>query len=139
MRAIGLDGKEYKWNITNYVPDKDCDRPRSQYHIKARSLLREIFPRDMILEEVSLPGSKTNFRRSTLYADFYLPNRNLMVEVHGEQHYTFNNFYHKNKMEFFKSQQRDRDKIEWCQLNDLKLVSLKHSDDIETWRKLINE
>ena len=139
MRAIGLDGKEYKWNITNYVPDKHSERPRSQYHIKARTLLREIFPRDRLLEEVSLPGSKTTFRKSVLYADFYIPNRNLIIEVHGEQHYAFNSFYHKNKIDFFKSQQRDRDKAEWCQLNDLRLVALKYSDSAETWRKLINE
>ena len=67
-----------------------------------------------ILEEVTLPGTKTSSRRTLLYADLYIPNRDLIVEVHGEQHFKFNSFFHKDKMAFFKAQARDKDKRAWC-------------------------
>ena len=97
MKAIGLDGKERSWNLSKYRNNKNSSRPRSQYHIKTRNLLRKIYPRDKILEEVSLPGSSTETRKSTLFADFFIPNRSLIVEVHGQQHYQYNAFYHKKK------------------------------------------
>ena len=137
MKAIGLDGKERSWNLSKYRNNKNSSRPRSQYHIKSRNLLRKIYPRDKILEEVSLPGSNTETRKSTLFADFFIPNRSLMVEVHGQQHYEYNAFYHKKKINFYKAQARDRDKLEWCCLNDIRIVVLKYSDDLKEWERQI--
>ena len=138
MKAIGLDGKERSWNLSKYRNNKNSSRPRSQYHVKARKLLRKIYTRDKILEEVSLPGSNTETRKSTLFADFFIPNRSLMVEVHGQQHYEYNAFYHKKKkINFYKAQARDRDKLEWCCLNDIRIVVLKYSDDLKEWERQV--
>ena len=137
MKAIGLDGKERSWNISKYINNKNSSRPRSQYHIKARNLLRKIYPRDKILEEVSLPGSKTSRRKSILRADLFIPNRSLIVEVHGEQHFKYNSHFFKDKMSFYKAQARDRDKSEWCVLNNIKLIELKYNEDIYEWRRKI--
>ena len=137
MKIIGLDGKERSWNLSKYKNSKNSSSPRSQYHIKARKLLRDIFPRDKILEEVSLPGSNTDTRKSILFADFFIPNRSLMVEVHGQQHYEYTSFYHKKKINFYKAQARDRDKLEWCCLNDIRVVVLKYSDGLEEWERQV--
>jgi len=96
--------------------------------------LKEIFPYDRILEEVTLPGTKTGSRRSLLYADLYVPNRSLIVEVHGEQHFKFNSFFHKDKMAFFKAQARDKDKRAWCDLNDMTLIELNYNESEDEWR-----
>ena len=138
MKAIGLDGKERSWNLSKHRNNKNSSRPRSQYHIRARNLLRKIYPRDKILEEVSLPGSNTETRKSTLFADFFIPNRSLIVEVHGQQHYEYNAFYHnKKKINFYKAQARDRDKLEWCCLNNIRVAVLKYSDDLEEWERQV--
>jgi hypothetical protein len=137
VKIIGLDGKERSWNLSKYKNSKNSSRPRSQYHIKARKLLRDIFPRDKILEEVSLPGSNTDTRKSTLFVDFFIPNRSLIVEVHGQQHYEYVAFYHKKKINFYKAQARDRDKLEWSCVNDIRVVVLKYSDDLEKWERQI--
>ena len=137
MKVTGLDGKERSWNLSKYRNVKNSSRPRSQYHIKARKLLRKLYPRDKILEEVSLPGSGTDTRKSTLYADFFIPNRSLMVEVHGHQHYEYVAFYHKKKINFYKAQARDRDKLEWCCVNDIRIVVLKYSDNLEEWERQV--
>lgn len=134
MKIIGLDGKEYSWIPSNNIVDTE---KRSSLHNKARELLKEKYPNDRVLEELILPGTKTNNRKSTLKADFFIPVRSLIVEVHGEQHTTFNNFFFKNKIEFYKAQARDRDKKSWCELNNFRLIELFHNESIEDWREKI--
>lgn len=136
MKIVGLDGREHAWSFS-----KDSKRHRSRKasapHKLARLTLRDLFPRSIILEEVSLPGTRTVTRYSILYADFFIPDRLLVVEVHGEQHYTYNDFYHKNKREFYKAKARDRDKIEWCQINNIDIAVLDSRENKDDWRKSI--
>lgn len=135
MKIIGLDGKEYSWIPSNNT----IDTKRSSLHEKALELLKSKFPFNNILEEVTLVGSKTRFRNSMLKADFFIPAKKLIVEVHGEQHFKYNSFFFDNKMEFFKAQVRDRDKIEWCRLNNFNIIELIYSESIEEWKKKIQE
>lgn len=135
MKVVGFNGKEYNWNLSKYSTTKDKERSkRSQYHLRARSVLSEIFHSYIILEEVKLPGSVATHKKSVLYFDFYVPNIKLAVEVHGQQHYQFSQFFHKNKLDFIKAQNRDDDKKEWCDLNNIVLVVLKYSETDDEWR-----
>ncbi len=134
MNIMGLDGRSYSWNPS--ASQSESTR-RSSLHNKAKILLDEIFTHDRILEEVSLPGSKNMHRKSVLRADFFIPNRNIMVEVHGEQHHKFNKFFFSNKLSFYKAQARDRDKKEWCDINSIKLIEFNYNEDIDEWRRKI--
>jgi len=134
MHVIGLDNKHYVWNPAKKQA-KVKDKNKSSLHKKAKRLLKEAYPFDRILEEVSLPGTKTTRRRSSLTADFFIPNRTLIIEVHGEQHYTYNSFFFKNSMEFYKAQARDRDKIRWCEINDIGFIELSFNESEDEWRK----
>lgn len=138
MKVKGINGKEYVWNLTSYDVFNDDSRKRSKYHIRARKLLKEIFNSYRILEEVKLPGSTSLHRKSVLYLDFYIPTISLAIEVHGQQHYEYSPFFHKSKADFLKSKARDEDKIEWCDLNDIQLITLKYSESDDEWRKRIN-
>lgn len=135
MLVKGFDGKEYDWKPRSADVE---DRYRSQLHIKIRNLLREMFPFDIIIEETLLPGSNRFLKKKELTADFYLPTRSLIIEAHGEQHYSYNSFFFKNKYEFAKAQRRDLDKKDWCKMNNITLIELKHSDDLDTWRNQID-
>jgi hypothetical protein len=128
MKVKGLDGREYPWPPKGHTVDFDDRRKRSQFHLNCRALLREMYPTDIILEEVPLPGS------NRLSADFYLPWRNAVIEVHGEQHYKFNSFFHGSKMAFFEARQRDLKKIEWCNENNIEVIELPYNETIEQWR-----
>ena len=131
IKIIGLDGKEYKWHIGQY----NRQRPVvSSGHGRARELLKEIFPTEIILEELTLPGTG----RSPLYADFYLNGPKLMVEVHGKQHFEYNQHYHGSIAGFMKSKARDNKKFEWCEINGIDLVILKDTDTDDRWREQIN-
>lgn len=134
MKIQGLDGKEYSWIPSNNIVETE---KRSGLHNKARQLLKEKYPNDRILEELVLPGTKTSNRKSTLKADFFIPTRSLIVEVHGSQHTEFNNFFFKDKMEFYKAQARDRDKKTWCELNEFALIELFHNESIDEWKEKI--
>lgn len=137
MKVKGINGKEYIWNLTKYDIFYDDARKRSKYHIRARNLLREIFHSYRILEEVKLPGSTALNRKSVLYLDFYIPSIKMAIEVHGEQHYEYCPFFHKSKADFLKAKARDEDKIEWCELNDIQIVTLKFSESDHEWRERI--
>tara|TARA_R110000824_G_scaffold253325_1_gene442223 strand:+ start:1964 stop:2284 length:321 start_codon:yes stop_codon:yes gene_type:complete len=105
--------------------------------MKAKKLLDKIFPYDRILEEVSLAGTRTNRRRGTLRADFFIPNRRMLVEVHGEQHFKFNTFFFKDKLSFYKAKARDSEKREWCDINDIQLIEFNYNEDVDEWRRKI--
>ena len=137
MKVTGINGREYAWNLTSYTVDANDKRKRSKYHIRARNILKQIFHSYRILEEVKLPGSTESHRKGVLYLDFYIPQIMLAVEVHGQQHYEYTPFFHKNKAEFALAQSKDDDKIKWCELNKIDIIVLKHSDTDEQWRDQI--
>lgn len=137
MKVIGINGREYAWNLTSYTVDANDKRKRSKYHIRARNILKQIFHSYRILEEVKLPGSTESHRKGVLYLDFYIPQIMMAIEVHGQQHYEYTPFFHKNKADFAIAQSKDDDKIRWCELNKIDLVVLKYSDTDETWRDQI--
>ena len=60
------------------------------------------------------------------------------IEVHGEQHYKFINFYHYNMQGFIKGQLRDKTKANWCQMNNVKLIVLPHWETDDEWRYRLN-
>lgn len=131
MKIKGLDGKKYSWSFYGQMPDISDERKRSSLHIRARNLLKSLYPVDRILEEVHLPGS------GNLYADFWLPLRNKIIEVHGEQHYKFIPFFHGTQLNFLSSKANDNNKKEWCSVNGIMLVELPYNESDEQWKSRI--
>ena len=131
MKVIGLDGKEYSWSAAR---KQSKGNKKSSLHKKARKILNDIFPFDRVLEEISLPGTRSQTRKTTLFADFYIPNRSLMVEVHGRQHFEYISFFHEDRLAFHKAKARDRDKRSWCELNHIALIEFLFNESEEEWR-----
>jgi hypothetical protein len=131
VKIKGLDGKKYSWSFYGQMPDISDERKRSSLHIRARNLLKSLYPVDRILEEVHLPGS------GNLYADFWLPLRNKIIEVHGEQHYKFIPFFHGTQLNFLSSKANDNNKKEWCSVNGIILVELPYNESDEQWKSRI--
>ena len=137
MKAKGFNGREYTWNLSKYDVYNDDNKRRSKHHLRARRIIRELYSSYRILEEVKLPGSTASHKRSVLYLDFFIPVIKIGLEVHGRQHYDHIPFFHKTKKDFLLSQARDEDKHDWCELNGIKLVVLKYSDNDDEWRSKI--
>jgi hypothetical protein len=106
---------------------------RSSLHLRARSLIVSIFPTLQILEEVPIQLRKSE----VLYLDFYLPLNKTCIETHGEQHYKFVAHYHSNQLGFIKHKKRDKEKIEWCEKNNIRYIELPFNESDEEWRNRI--
>lgn len=134
MKVTGLNGREYILDLKKYSKQRSkC----SYYHKIARELLHDIFSGYSVYEEVKLPGTVNPAKKSVLYLDFFIPNATMAIEVHGEQHYKFVPFFHKSKAGFLRAKARDRDKEEWCKINEITLVALRFDDSEEYWREQI--
>lgn len=132
MTIRDLDGNAQTWHLTGHMAKGKIDH-KSSLHLQARSLLTESFPTLQILEEVPIQLRKSE----VLYLDFYLPLTRMCIEVHGEQHYKFIGFYHNNQLSFLKSQKRDREKQEWCEINNIKYIVLPYNENITDWSQRI--
>jgi len=135
MKILGLDDREYTWNITKYKPRQKC----SNLHLRARNILTQEFPCDIIYEELTLPGTRNERQTRPLFADFFISARSLMIEVQGEQHYKFNPHFFDNKVEFYRAQSRDRAKQDWCSLNNITLVALPFNENDAEWLQRIRD
>ena len=134
MKTRGLDGQIHNWKLHGYVVRASESRPRSKLHLKARTILKDIFPTVQILEEVAAPITRTE----KLFFDFYINTVKLVVEVHGQQHYKFNTLFHSSAQDFANQRKRDRRKAEWCEYNNITYVELPYNEDEDQWRFRIN-
>ena len=132
MNAVGLDGYEYKISLASLTTKSSLNN-KSNFHLLARELLKQNYPTLQILEEIPILIRKLE----TLYMDFFIPLSKKCIEVHGEQHYEFTPFYHRTKLDFFKQQKRDREKREWCHINNIAYIELPYNKQ-EDWLEIIN-
>lgn len=131
MKIMGLDGRSYTWKLTEHVPLESDDIKRSSLHIQARELLREMYPLERVLEEVTLPGS------GGLAVDFYIPTQKLFVEVQGRQHYQFIKIFYQDIQDFYDAKRRDRRKREWAEINNIRLVEFPYDESPGRWRERV--
>ena len=86
-------------------------------------VLRQALPNTRINEEYYI-----NYNGQKLFFDFHVPNLNIVIEVQGVQHTEFNKHFHGSAENFKASKKRDRMKSEWCDINDITLVSINHDE-----------
>lgn len=122
---IGTDGKKVNIRFKNNINNNP-----SNLHIKAREILKKMFHLNVIIEEFLIPGS------NKLYIDFFLPERSLVIEVHGEQHYKYNSHFYKSRLDFHKAQRRDDIKKDFCNINNLLFIELPFNK-IDEWERII--
>ena len=129
MLVKDLDGNICNWNINRTRDVKDEDK--SHLHLACKALLQQNFPAIPFVEElpIKIKGNKK------LILDFFMPLKNLAIEVHGKQHYHFVPHFHKSKSHFLQLRRNDKEKKEWCQINDIQLVTLDYNESMETWYK----
>lgn len=73
-----------------------------------------------------------------LTLDFFNANRQIALEVDGNQHYAYNKFFHNGSRQNFLGQlQRDDVKEDFCRRNNIRLVRILESDTLD--KKLLKE
>jgi very-short-patch-repair endonuclease len=80
-------------------------------------------------------------QNTQLFFDFILPELKLLIEVQGQQHYTYNKLYHKSKEDLQSQKYRDTLKTQWAAENGYKLLCIPYSDidklDEDTFKELV--
>ncbi len=118
-----LSGREFNLDIRpSQHPMKSEGACRSKIQFQVGQRLKELYPRDVILEEVYLPDG--------FYLDFFIPSRRIAIEVQGRQHDEFVPHFHGSKADFFKSKVRDNNKAKWCQINEIELKAITAVDEL---------
>jgi hypothetical protein len=125
MLVKTLDGMEYKWKMKSAA-----DTKKSGPHLKVRELLHELYPTLQVLEEVQILVKKNK----DLYLDFYIPLYKLAVEIDGQQHRSYNTFYHRSQSDFVKQKVNDNFKSQWCDLNQIRFIRLRDDEEREVWQ-----
>ena len=128
MRTTDLEGNIVEWKVKGVVAGTG-HRLHSSLHKLARHLIQDEFKTIPFKEEVPIPiGNK-----ATLFLDFYIPMQKIAIEVHGQQHYQFSMHFHQTRQAWVMSQQRDKNKAEWCEINGITLIILPYNEEDHEW------
>jgi hypothetical protein len=118
MKFISLNGSitDIKIKPSDY-PIRSKEACKSNIQYECGQILKSYYPNDIILEEFYLEDG--------FYIDFFLPLRKIALEIHGRQHFEFIKHFHGSPQGFKQSQIRDKNKIKWCEINNIQLYSVE--------------
>ncbi|NVM34356.1 MAG: hypothetical protein HWN81_02095 [Candidatus Lokiarchaeota archaeon] len=103
-----------------YLIDWDA-KSRSKFQSRIKNFLKPYWKNDVVFEEFRIVGTK-------LSLDFYNANKNIAVEVQGDQHTKYVKHFHKNRLQYLDQLKRDQKKLDFCEFNDIKLVEIYTTD-----------
>ncbi len=95
----------------------------SSLHVNALKIVKEIFPHYGIQNE-----SPIKVRNQTLYLDILIKELNIAIETDGDQHKSFNKFFHGTIAGFLKAKQNDQMKEDYCKDKHIVLVRLNKTE-----------
>ncbi len=121
MRLLNVNGRLVNKNVQKHRIKWD-DKSASNIQFRAKKFFKQYWKSHVVYEEFPVYGTR-------LRVDLINFTKKIAIEVHGQQHFKFNKFFHSNsRIKFFQSMKRDWEKTEWLELNDIKLVELEEKD-----------
>lgn len=123
MKFVDLYGKTRNLkNAKKYLID--WDKPsRSKFQTQVKKFLWDYWQHDVVFEEFRVVGTR-------LSLDFYNANKKVAIEVQGAQHTKYVKFFHKNMFKYSDQLKRDEKKLQFCELNKIKLAEVYPQDKI---------
>jgi very-short-patch-repair endonuclease len=117
MKFKTLNGKEKLLkNASKYLINWRT-KTRSKFQDEVKKFLKAYWNDDFVFEELRLVDTRMTF-------DFYNANKKIAIEVQGQQHTKFVPFFHGNRNKFLQQLKRDNKKLEFCEMNGIKLVEI---------------
>ena len=82
----------------------------------------------IIIRKYSVQKEKSfaDLGNGKLRFDFYIPSKQILIEVQGEQHYKQISRYQKDRKDFLQQQERDRKKISYALSHDMTLYCIPY-------------
>jgi len=109
-------------NAKKYLIDWNANS-RSKFQKKIKDFLADSWKNDIVFEEFRIAGTM-------LSLDFYNANKKIAIEVQGDQHVKFVKHFHKTRLKYLEQLKRDQKKLDFCELNGIKLVEIYKNDVI---------
>jgi len=99
-------------------------KSRSKIQFAVKDFLSHYWDSKVVFEEFPMAGTRLSF-------DIYNANDKIAIEVQGQQHTKYTPFFHgKYKINYIDQLRRDKQKLDFCELNSIKLVEVYYSDRI---------
>lgn len=123
MRLLNINGKLVNKNVRNYVVDWQ-GKSRSKLQFKFKEFFYPYWKNHIVYEEFPVYGSM-------LKVDLLNATKKIAVEIQGNQHESFNKFFHDNsRLKYLQSIKRDVKKGKWLEMNEFKFLEL-YEDDLK--------
>ena len=124
MKFTTLFGAQRSIKKPNKYLIKWEGKSRSKIQFKVKSFLREFWESKIVFEEFPMAGTKLSF-------DIFNASERIIVEVQGQQHTKYTPFFHgSHKMNYIDQLRRDKEKLDFCKINNIKLVEVYYADII---------
>jgi hypothetical protein len=99
-------------------------KSRSKFQFNVKKFLEPFWGNHIVFEEFPIVGTRMSL-------DFYNANKKIAVEVQGGQHTKYVPHFHGNyKNNYIAQLNRDHQKFDFCELNDIILVEIYPEDEI---------
>jgi hypothetical protein len=124
MRLLNINGKLVNKNVRNYLIDWQ-GKSRSKLQFKFKEFFYPYWKNHIVYEEFPVYGSM-------LKVDLLNATKKIAVEIQGNQHESFNKFFHDNsRLKYLQSIKRDVKKVKWLEMNEFKFLEL-YEDDLKS-------
>ena len=120
MRLKNIHGKLVYKNVKSKLIDWQ-GKSRSKIQRNVKLFLKDYWKNCIVYEEFPVYGSR-------MTVDIFNATKKIAVEVQGKQHDEFNKFFHKNKLNYLYSIERDFNKKKWLEDNDIQLVEVLENE-----------
>ena len=123
MRLFNINGQLVNKNVRKNLVNWD-GKSRSNLQFKFKKFFYPLWKNHIVYEEFPVYGSM-------LKVDFLNATKKIAVEIQGDQHESFNKFFHNNsRLKYLQSIKRDVKKGKWIEDNGFKLLEL-YEDDLK--------
>jgi hypothetical protein len=121
MRLLNINGelvnKNVRKNLINWQ-----GKSRSKLQFKFKQFFYPYWKNHIVYEEFPVYGSM-------LKVDFLNATKRIAVEIQGDQHESFNKFFHNDsRLKYLNSIKRDVKKEKWLEINEFKFLELYEND-----------
>ena len=121
MKLYSVTGRIINKNVSEFLIDWD-KQSRSKIQFQVKQFLKPFWKTHVCYEEFPVFGSR-------MKVDFINISRKIAIEVNGDQHSSFNKFFHNNsRLNYLNSIKRDYKKSIWLEKNGFQLLELETSD-----------
>jgi hypothetical protein len=120
LRLYNIRGRQVNKNVSRYLIDWD-KKSRSNLQFKAKQFLKPFWEKHIVYEEFPVFGTR-------MKVDIVNVTKFIAVEVNGQQHGSYNKFFHNSRYGYFQSISRDVKKEEWLEKNGFEVITVEYDE-----------